>query len=37
MICECEDCGHVWEQEDIENIYCPVCHSGDIIVEEVEE
>jgi predicted Zn-ribbon and HTH transcriptional regulator len=37
MICECQDCGYTWEQEDIENIFCPMCQCGDIIVEEKED
>lgn len=34
MVCECSDCGHVFESEEL---MCPECGSGDVIVYDKEE
>ncbi len=33
IVCECQDCGKEFEIEEIEeNIMCPYCGSGDVLV-----
>lgn len=38
IVCECQNCGKEFEtDEPIEEITCPYCHSGDVIIYEVED
>lgn len=35
-VCECSDCGYQFESE-LEEPFCPICGSGDIIIYEGDE
>ena len=39
LVCECQNCEKDFETEYIrpEEITCPYCHSGDVIIYEEEE